>query len=917
MTSLLTDEFGAFDNPRAGPTNDDILAPTPSAAETMIMKLGKADEKEQQPPFYEFFGQKFTKAQELISAYQQKVFVALASQIKTAHDADLAATREENRMLTLKLVREREGTDGSSPDRSRQSQKLRKGKSTTKRLSDQSEDRQSSRQNLSREPSFPTSTAPSTGPIMDPFLSVHESADKPAQQLPDDKCGEGQPTCEPICEKEMLPCALPVLPQEEKHAHAVLALSTTPVTKCGQEYDSVVPETIGGPRPKVSFREDTSASVVLASANMQAGGSSSIILSSEISSDSSSVGFLSESDSVESCSKPGATDCEESRGQGRKSHVNHGIKFEVLASWQKGNESLAAKMGNRTVDAHAFVDSALVNSPFGDDESDEEAEAVRKEKGCWGKFIVHPNSIRRGTWEGISLALVIYDIIFIPMQLLEPPESVFTRAMEWVTRMFWTGDMAASLLTGFTTTDGFIEMRRWPILKRYMRTWLGLDLMIVGVDWMEILWNAAAGAGYGRIARASRAFRIIRMIRLLRLLRLKDLIIMMFEYARSESIKEMADMIKWMMMMVGFAHLVACCWYGIGVDIGESLGFQEAWVKSAFTYDDGWAYRYVTSLHWSLAQFSGGMDSIAPINMLERVYAVSVYLVAFMMGAVLVGSLTSSMTQLRMLANEKSTKLLLLRRYLNDNTISTRLALRVQRNAQHAMIEQQRYIPEVNVELLNMVSEPLRIELHFELYAKILMNHPFFEEYIYTCPHIMQKVCHSAATMTMVSIGDIIFNVGEIPPKPKMIVLVSGALHYRSLGAHGSASRCRKSRRGATMADKTKLGTNLNPGQWVAEAVMWTHWMHRGVLTATTDCRLCLLDAQKFGETVGAFDHDGFNPKLYAAQYVKGLNSGEELSDLVSGLEQHALDKVKKIVFKRKGGRRTSKGSVVGFFGTS
>merc|ERR1711972_1283453 len=123
----------------------------------------------------------------------------------------------------------------------------------------------------------------------------------------------------------------------------------------------------------------------------------------------------------------------------------------------------------------------------------------------------------------------------------------------------------------------------------------------------------------------------------------------------------------------------------------------------------------------------------------------------------------------------------MLRKYLVDNRVSNRLTLRVQRNAQHALLEQEHYIPEAHVEMLELVFEPLRIELHFELYARVLKNHPFFDEYIDACPHIMQKVCHSSPSMMGVSSGDIIFNVGEIPPKPKMIIVTSGTLTYMPL----------------------------------------------------------------------------------------------------------------------------------------
>merc|ERR1712232_1190120 len=266
-----------------------------------------------------------------------------------------------------------------------------------------------------------------------------------------------------------------------------------------------------------------------------------------------------------------------------------------------------------------------------------------------------------------------------------------------------------------------------------------------------------------------------------------------------------------------------------------------------------------------------------------------------MVGAVLVGTLTSSMTQLRILHNEKAAKLSKLRKYLRDNAISYRLTLRVTRNAQHAIQEQENYIPEAHVELLELVSEPLRIELHFELYAKILKEHPFFEEMTLLCPHIMQKVCHTSTSIVTVATGDIIFNLGEIPPKPKMIFVATGSLSYNVPNpASLSSTRNGNAKTRRTVSRLTVKHEFLAHGEWIAEPVLWTHWMHRGILTATNDCRLCLIDASKFMDAVSAFDHDEFNPKVYAAGFVAAINSTTTsgLDDCTRGLETIALEKL-------------------------
>merc|ERR1712217_338750 len=94
-------------------------------------------------------------------------------------------------------------------------------------------------------------------------------------------------------------------------------------------------------------------------------------------------------------------------------------------------------------------------------------------------------------------------------------------------------------------------------------------------------------------------------------------------------------------------------------------------------------------------------------------------------------------------------------------------------------------------------------------------------------------------------------------------------------------------------------GQDLSHGDWMGEPVLWTHWMHRGILSAGADSRLCLLDAYKFQATVSAFDHEEFNPKVYAAGYVESLNqSKEQLSDVTRGMETHAMEKLQSYIFQ-------------------
>jgi len=117
----------------------------------------------------------------------------------------------------------------------------------------------------------------------------------------------------------------------------------------------------------------------------------------------------------------------------------------------------------------------------------------------------------------------------------------------------------------------------------------------------------------------------------------------------------------------------------------------------------------------------------------------------------------------------------------------------------------------------------------------------------------MLRVCNHAASMLMVSDGDVVFYTGETPVEPKMYIVCSGTLEYTPIKGQP---------------------TVLSVGMWIAEAVLWVYWTHRGHLVASSNyCRLCAIDALKFHEVVCQFEHVGFDPRLHAQRFVTDINA--------------------------------------------
>mmetsp|Transcript_78769 Transcript_78769/g.197927 ORF Transcript_78769/g.197927 Transcript_78769/m.197927 type:complete len:773 (+) Transcript_78769:106-2424(+) len=465
-------------------------------------------------------------------------------------------------------------------------------------------------------------------------------------------------------------------------------------------------------------------------------------------------------------------------------------------------------------------------------------------------FIVHPHSFTRIAWDFCSLALVIYDMITIPMEVFGIQENVFLTFMEWVTRLFWTSDMAMSSLTGVIMTDGSVQFELGFIFKRYLKTWLGLDTFIVFFDWMELIADGASGAGiFGKM---SRIFRNVRVARLLRLVRMREVMEQISERIQSDHLSLIFTILKLLVAIVSIAHILACIWWAIG-----DQDDPHSWVMQHNYQAAPLGMKYLVSMHWALCQFTGGMDEITPYSVLERFYSVACWVFAFMVAAMIVSILTSSLTQLHIISGTRARQFSMLRKYLKQNSISSNLVLRMQRSARNALSAD---LTADLIELLPIVPEPLRAEMHFEMYSVALRNNDFFTWCISDSPQVVRRICHYAMTTALLSNSDVVFSEGESPSEPKAYIVMKGTLDYRWDSVPIQVS------------DKT----------WVAEAALWTaSWRHVGTLTATSDAKLFTLDVKGFQDIASSFNmHSTVDVKVYASDFVHHLNSTEAPNDL-------------------------------------
>jgi len=557
-------------------------------------------------------------------------------------------------------------------------------------------------------------------------------------------------------------------------------------------------------------------------------------------------------------------------------------EFEVSASWSAKNAKASLRRLKETQkqavasalfheDANSdeeSVSDAASSSASGDVTVTCRARCAQRLDNKLSPLMISPNSVFRSCWDSLACLFVVYECIMIPLSFFDFGPSVTMDVIGWIVRIFWSIDFPLSCVTGYPLPGDMTEMRPQKVMRHYVKTWMGVDISMLVVDWAEVAFGGVGSLNAARMGKIIKSLRMIRMMRLWRLLNVNQLPeflrVLIHYYFQTEVSRIVLGICKICLFLVWVNHVLACCWYGVAdlsLDDGSWLLQPRFQSVEIFTL-------YITSYHWSLTQFAGSTD-VYPSNVYERTFSVCALLLCFILSASIVSSITTSMTRLSIARSKETTKLSALKEYLKENHISSRTALRVQRNAQYAMEEQKRRTPEEDIELLGFISSPLRVELRFEITMPRLRKHAPLGAVEEESPTFVRQMCFKAMSSMMLSKADVLFVSGV--PCSLMYFFTNGKLTYFQDTLN------REEFYGSFSEKKT-----VHAGDWAAEAALWTTWYHCGTLRSRSQCGVICLDAEQF--QILALQFKDAVPFLveYGRRFVKALNVklAEELTDL-------------------------------------
>jgi len=213
--------------------------------------------------------------------------------------------------------------------------------------------------------------------------------------------------------------------------------------------------------------------------------------------------------------------------------------------------------------------------------------------------------------------------------------------------------------------------------------------------------------------------------------------------------------------------------------------------------------------------------------------------------------LTNVAVQLRGLRQETAARRLAVRGFAGRLRISSPLRLRLRRYMDRLQLRP----PRASADDERRRATELLLDLLEEMRIPALSVHPFFRSLRVKHPDLVRELCLEALLPLLRSSNETVFSTAE--SCSRMYVIMDGTALY-------------------SCANAQLQWQTLHAGSWASEAALWTGWVHRGDLRATSDCLFLVLGAAGFAKVISGHRSAHAFAAQYARKFVEGLNRGAQ-----------------------------------------
>lgn len=511
-------------------------------------------------------------------------------------------------------------------------------------------------------------------------------------------------------------------------------------------------------------------------------------------------------------------------------------------------------------------------------------------------FPLHPSSRPRIIWDFCAMFLLCYDLVVLPMQAFDLPDSAFLATLSMMCTIYWTLDIGASLSTAVFVNGKLVTERR-VIIRQYAQTWMLFDIPLVIGDWLTMILDTGAAdpMSLARTLRTGRVVRMLRFARLLRLMKMKRLVDDVKRRASTELVVFCVNVVQLFLSTALLTHVLACVWYLLGSS--ES----EGWVHTEGLTGNDLGTIYLMSMQWSLSRLHpiSLRDNMKLKLPQERMFSLVASFGSLLFSSLFISYVTNTMAKLARLWKERSLKLSAIGEYAANHRIKTTLTVRLKKYVEREE-ERRRFKENLEALYLALPSDLLRI-LFSAARSHTLSRHVLFEQLKLRYVHIYDELCYEAITETFLLAGDVVFKPGAV--SSRMYLCDAGKLVYSmAQGSHSEGCQIWIDQRPRTQGSccrrekvlpsqdphLSKDSTELVVGAFLSEAALWSSsWQHTGLLSAATDARILAVKAEEFGRCVQQNRAAMCDVVIYARYFVQEMNHHPINTDLPPDQVRH------------------------------
>lgn len=501
-------------------------------------------------------------------------------------------------------------------------------------------------------------------------------------------------------------------------------------------------------------------------------------------------------------------------------------------------------------------------------------------------LVLQPQSKIRLVMSILGLICITWDVVFIPVQSFDNLSDVFEEVLQVATVLvffYWVIDFLLQFISAPDNTSNAVDLKPSNVALRYVKGWMFMDLLLLGLDIGLFSAEAAiearsATTGLNSV-RLIRVLRLLRFFRLLRLSRVQKTLVSILTRFISVYFWMAMQMMKGIMIILVINHYVTIGWLVLGVYYPG-----RTWLSDFQLQEVDFSEQYVYAFHWAIAQFLPSTTNISPVHGLERLYAVLAVLLSFGVLSSFITGVTNTVNALRAVRVSSLTQEAKLRQFFVERKLPARL-LKLCLNAYHEKAESAS-IFEQDVAILQTSPERLRAKVHEEMFKPVFMRQCWTSSAMKENSWLLINLCHLAITEQATEKSQDVFLTGT--DCHGAVILTHGLMFYSDDYQMSSLSTGGPGRRRQNRS--TDLGQQIQEGQWLCEISLFSQWWHRGQLSAQGAALYAFLDATKFVHLVA--ENGGFAYMflrtfgILLTAYVEELMSTEMESDIV---EQESL----------------------------